>query len=314
METVSFSHQPVLFTETIDSLDIRPDGFYIDGTAGGGGHSEAILKRLTTGHLLSIDQDPDAIAACTARLSSYPGSLLRRGNFSQMKELASDCGFTQADGILMDIGVSSHQLDTPERGFSYHTDAPLDMRMSQEGPTAADLVNTLSWQQIAEIISRYGEDKSAARIAKAIVAARETAPIETTLQLADIIREAVPAAVRREPGHPARKTFQALRIAVNGELDRLSEGLDAAFSMLRPGGRLAIITFHSLEDRMVKRRMNDWCTGCTCPPDFPVCVCGKKPRAQLVYKKGLAPSPEELEENPRARSARLRVCIKLAQD
>lgn len=314
METVSFSHQPVLFTETIDSLDIRPDGFYIDGTAGGGGHSEAILKRLTTGHLLSIDQDPDAIAACTARLSSYPGSLIRRGNFSQMKELAADCGFTQADGILMDIGVSSHQLDTPERGFSYHTDAPLDMRMSQEGPTAADLVNTLSWQQIAEIISRYGEDKSAARIAKAIVAARETAPIETTLQLADIIREAVPAAVRREPGHPARKTFQALRIAVNGELDRLSEGLDAAFSMLRPGGRLAIITFHSLEDRMVKRRMNDWCTGCTCPPDFPVCVCGKKPRAQLVYKKGLAPSPEELEENPRARSARLRVCIKLAQD
>ena len=314
METVSFSHQPVLFTETIDSLDIRPDGFYIDGTAGGGGHSEAILKRLTTGHLLSIDPDPDAIAACTARLSSYPGSLIRRGNFSQMKELASDCGFTQADGILMDIGVSSHQLDTPERGFSYHTDAPLDMRMSQEGPTAADLVNTLSWQQIAEIISRYGEDKSAARIAKAIVAARETAPIETTLQLADIIREAVPAAVRREPGHPARKTFQALRIAVNGELDRLSEGLDAAFSMLRPGGRLAIITFHSLEDRMVKRRMNDWCTGCTCPPDFPVCVCGKKPRAQLVYKKGLAPSPEELEENPRARSARLRVCIKLAQD
>lgn len=314
METSTFSHKPVLFTETIDSLDIRPDGFYIDGTAGGGGHSEAILKRLTTGHLLSIDQDPDAIAACTARLSKYPGSLIRRGNFSQMKELATDCGFTQADGILMDIGVSSHQLDTPERGFSYHTDAPLDMRMSQEGPTAADLVNTLSWQQIAEIISRYGEDKSAARIAKAIVAARETAPIETTLQLADIIREAVPAAVRREPGHPARKTFQALRIAVNGELDRLSEGLDAAFSMLRPGGRLAIITFHSLEDRMVKRRMNDWCTGCTCPPDFPVCVCGKKPRAQLVYKKGLAPSPEELEENPRARSARLRVCIKLAQD
>ena len=314
METSTFSHKPVLFTETIDSLDIRPDGFYIDGTAGGGGHSEAILKRLTTGHLLSIDQDPDAIAACTARLSSYPGSLIRRGNFSQMKALAADCGFTQADGILMDIGVSSHQLDTPERGFSYHTDAPLDMRMSQEGPTAADLVNTLSWQQIAEIISRYGEDKSAARIAKAIVAARETGPIETTLQLADIIREAVPAAVRREPGHPARKTFQALRIAVNGELDRLSEGLDAAFSMLRPGGRLAIITFHSLEDRMVKRRMNDWCTGCTCPPDFPVCVCGKKPRAQLVYKKGLAPSPEELEENPRARSARLRVCIKLAQD
>lgn len=311
---IQFTHKPVLFTETIESLNIQPDGIYIDGTAGGGGHSEAILKKLENGKLLSIDQDPDAIAACTARLSKYSGSIIRRGNFSQMRELAQDCGFHEVDGVLMDIGVSSHQLDTPERGFSYHTDAPLDMRMSQEGPTAADLVNELSWQQLAEIISRYGEDKSAARIAKAIVAAREEAPIRTTLQLADIIREAVPAAVRREAGHPARKTFQALRIAVNGELDRLSEGLEAAFSLLRPGGRLAVITFHSLEDRMVKRRMNEWCTGCTCPPDFPVCVCGKKPRAELVYKKGLTPSKQELEENPRARSARLRVCIKLAQE
>lgn len=315
MQTVSFSHKPVLFRETIESLNIRPDGIYIDGTAGGGGHSEAILQRLTEGgRLLSIDQDPDAIAACRERLSKYPGSLLRQGNFSQMKELALSCGIEQADGVLLDIGVSSHQLDTPERGFSYHADAPLDMRMSQQGPTAADLVNSLSWQQLAEIISRYGEDKSAARIAKAIVAAREKQPIATTLQLADIIREAVPAAVRREAGHPARKTFQALRIAVNGELDRLAEGLDAAFSILRPGGRLAVITFHSLEDRMVKRTMNQWCTGCTCPPDFPVCVCGKKPRAQLIYKKGLAPTEEELEENPRARSSRLRVCVKLAEE
>lgn len=314
MQTISFSHKPVLFAETIGSLNIRPDGIYIDGTAGGGGHSEAILQHLTTGKLLSIDQDPDAIAACTARLSKYPGSIICRGNFSRMKELAAENGIDRVDGVLLDIGVSSHQLDTPERGFSYHTDAPLDMRMSQEGPTAADLVNELSWQQLAEIISHYGEDRSAVRIAKAIVAARETGRIETTLQLADIVREAVPAAVRREPGHPARKTFQALRIAVNGELDRLSEGLDAAFSLLRPGGRLAVITFHSLEDRIVKRRMNEWCTGCTCPPDFPICVCGKKPRAELVYKKGLAPSAEELEENPRARSSRLRVCTKLMDE
>ncbi len=313
MDKIEFVHKPVLFTETIDSLAIRPDGIYIDGTAGGGGHSEAILRRLKDGRLLSIDQDPDAIAACTARLSSYPGWMIRQGNFSQMVELAASCGITQVDGVLMDIGVSSHQLDTPERGFSYHTDAPLDMRMSQEGPTAADLVNTLSWQQLADIIRRYGEDKSAARIARAIVEAREKEPIRTTLQLADIIRNAVPAAVRRAEGHPARKTFQALRIAVNGELDRLSEGLEAAFSLLSTGGRLAVITFHSLEDRIVKQKMNEWCTGCTCPPDFPVCVCGKKPRAELVYKKGLAPTEEEIQENPRARSARLRVCTKLEQ-
>lgn len=313
MDKIEFVHKPVLFTETIDSLAIRPDGTYIDGTAGGGGHSEAILRRLKDGRLLSIDQDPDAIAACTARLSSYPGWMIRQGNFSQMVELAASCGITQVDGVLMDIGVSSHQLDTPERGFSYHTDAPLDMRMSQEGPTAADLVNTLSWQQLADIIRRYGEDKSAARIARAIVEAREKEPIRTTLQLADIIRNAVPAAVRRAEGHPARKTFQALRIAVNGELDRLSEGLEAAFSLLSTGGRLAVITFHSLEDRIVKQKMNEWCTGCTCPPDFPVCVCGKKPRAELVYKKGLAPTEEEIQENPRARSARLRVCTKLEQ-
>lgn len=313
MGEIQFVHKPVLFTETIDSLAIRPEGTYIDGTAGGGGHSEAILQHLNGGRLLSIDQDPDAIAACTARLSSYPGWMIRRGNFSNMNKLAASCGITQVDGVLLDIGVSSYQLDTPERGFSYHTDAPLDMRMSQEGPTAADLVNTLSWQQLADIIRRYGEDKSAARIAKAIVEAREQEPIQTTLQLADIIRSAVPAAVRRAEGHPARKTFQALRIAVNGELDRLSEGLEAAFSLLKTGGRLAVITFHSLEDRIVKQKMNEWCTGCTCPPDFPVCVCGKKPRAELVYKKGLAPTEQEIQENPRARSARLRVCTKLEE-
>ena len=228
-----------------------------------------------------------------------------------MTEIVNSCGFTAVDGVLMDIGVSSYQLDTPERGFSYHYDAPLDMRMSQQGMSAKDLVNTLPWQKLAEIISRYGEDKYAKSIAKGIVKAREDAPIETTLQLAEIVKASVPASVRREQGHPARKTFQALRIEVNGELDQLSKALDAAFELLKPGGRLAIITFHSLEDRMVKQRMNVWCQGCTCPPDFPICVCGNTPKAKLIYKKGLSPSEKELEENPRSRSARLRVCEKL---
>ena len=308
---MDFQHIPVLFHETIDSLQIKPDGVYIDGTAGGGGHSQAILDRLTAGTLLSIDQDPDALAAVTRRFEGNPRSLVRRANFSEMARVAREAGIDRADGVLLDIGVSSYQLDTPERGFSYHTDAPLDMRMSQEGPTAADLLRTLSAKEIASILSRYGEEKSARSIANAIVKARETKPVETTLELAELVKASVPAAVRREPGHPARKTFQALRIAVNGELDRLSEGLDAAFSLLRPGGRLAVITFHSLEDRIVKQRMAAWCEGCTCPPDFPVCVCGKKPRAELVYKKGLAPNEDELRENPRSRSARLRVCVKL---
>ncbi|MFR8531624.1 MAG: 16S rRNA (cytosine(1402)-N(4))-methyltransferase RsmH, partial [Anaeromassilibacillus sp.] len=238
-------------------------------------------------------------------------STVVRANFSDMDRVARERGLVPVDGVLLDIGVSSYQLDTPERGFSYHSDAPLDMRMSKQGPSAKDLVNTLSWQELAEIISRYGEDRNAKSIAKGIVRAREDGPIETTGQLAEIIKASVPAAVRREQGHPARKTFQALRIEVNGELDALSDGLDAAFSILKPGGRLAVITFHSLEDRMVKQRMASWCQGCTCPPDFPVCVCGKKPKAKLLYKKGLAPTEAELEQNPRSRSARLRVCIKL---
>ena len=287
---MEFQHKPVLFDEAIASLEIRPDGVYIDGTAGGGGHSKAIADRLTTGTLLSIDQDPDAVAVVKERLKGMACSTVIRANFSDMDRVA---------------------LDTPERGFSYHSDAPLDMRMSKQGPSAKDLVNTLSWQELAEIISRYGEDRNAKSIAKGIVRAREDGPIETTGQLAEIIKASVPAAVRREQGHPARKTFQALRIEVNGELDALSDGLDAAFSILKPGGRLAVITFHSLEDRMVKQRMASWCQGCTCPPDFPVCVCGKKPKAKLLYKKGLAPTEAELEQNPRSRSARLRVCIKL---
>lgn len=310
---MEFHHKPVLFEETISSLAIRPEGIYIDGTMGGGGHSEAILQKLSTGKLLSIDQDPDAIAAAGERLRKYPQSIRVKGNFAQMGELAKAQGIDAVDGVLLDIGVSSYQLDTPERGFSYHHDALLDMRMSQEGPSAKDLVNTLGEQELAEIIFRYGEDRSARRIAQGICQARESAPIETTAQLAEIIKASVPAAVRRAEGHPARKTFQALRIAVNGELDRLQEGLEAGFDLLKPGGRFAVITFHSLEDRIVKQKMNDWCQGCICPKDFPVCVCGRKPKGKLVYKKGLAPSEREIEENPRARSARLRVIEKLPE-
>lgn len=308
---MEFHHKPVLFEETIESLAIRPEGIYIDGTMGGGGHSEAILQRLTTGKLLSIDQDPDAIVAAGERLKKYPQSIRVRGNFSQMEEIAQTQGIDSVDGVLLDIGVSSYQLDTPERGFSYHHDAPLDMRMSKDGPSARDLVNNLGEEELADILFRYGEERSARRIARGIREAREKAPIETTVQLAEIVKASVPAAVRRGEGHPARKTFQALRIAVNGELDRLEEGLKAGFSLLNPGGRLAVITFHSLEDRIVKRQMQDWCQGCICPKDFPVCVCGRKPQGKLIYKKGLAPSEKEVAENPRARSARLRVIEKL---
>lgn len=308
---MEFHHKPVLFEETIDALNIRPDGVYLDGTLGGGGHSEAILQRLTTGTLLSIDQDPDAIKAAGERLKDYDRSIIVRGNFSDMKELAAAHGLTELDGVLLDIGVSSYQLDTPERGFSYHHDAPLDMRMSKEGPTAAELVNTLPREELARIFFQYGEEKNANRIADGICRAREVEKIETTGQLAEVIKSSVPAAVRRSEGHPARKTFQALRIAVNGELDRLREGLAAGFSLLKPGGRLAVITFHSLEDRIVKRQMNDWCQGCICPKDFPVCVCGRTPQGELLFKRGLTPSEAELVENPRARSARLRVIVKL---
>lgn len=306
-------HVPVLFRETIAGLDVRPDGIYVDGTAGGGGHSEAIAKQLTTGRLIAIDQDPDAIRTAGERLRPYPCAQVVQANYVQMAEVLRELHIPRVDGILLDIGVSSHQLDTPERGFSYHHDAPLDMRMSQQGTTAADLVNELSWQQLAEIFSRYGEEKFSKRIAQGIVAARQTNPVETTEQLVEIIRSSIPAAACRENGHPARRVFQALRIAVNGELDVLNEGMDHAFSALSVGGRLAIITFHSLEDRMVKQRMASWCGGCTCPPDFPVCVCGKEPRARLITHKPIEASPQELEENPRSRSAKLRICEKLKE-
>lgn len=308
---MDFSHIPVLLSETIDGLAIKPSGIYVDGTAGGGGHSEAILKKLKTGKLISIDQDPDAIAFLKEKLSKYDNSIIVQSNFENMNNVIKKLSIDSVDGILLDIGVSSHQFDTPERGFSYHYDAPLDMRMSQSGMSAADLVNTLSWQELAKIISDYSEEKFAKNISIAIVKEREIAPIETTGRLVEIIKSAVPAKVRREGGHPARKTFQALRIAVNEELDVLSKGLDAAFSILKPGGRLAVITFHSLEDRIVKKRMASWCEGCICPPDFPICVCNKKPKAKLINKKVIEASQEELLENKRSRSAKLRICMKL---
>ena len=300
-----------MLEETIDALNIKPDGIYVDGTAGGGGHSSEILKRLSpNGRLISIDQDPDAIEAVTERFKDYQNSIICKGNFSDVVSIVNSLGIESIDGIMLDIGVSSRQLDTPERGFSFHYDAPLDMRMSQSGASAYDLVNQLSYEQLVKIISRYGEERFAKQITRAIIREREKQPIATTLQLAEIIKAAVPAAKRRE-GHPARQTFQALRIAVNGELDRLEEGLQGGFELLKPGGRMAVITFHSLEDRIVKRAMAKWCTGCTCPKDFPVCVCGNKPKAELALRKPAEASEKELSENPRARSARLRAVTKL---
>lgn len=304
-QEVSGYHRPVLLDETLSVLNPRPDGIYLDGTAGGGGHSFAIASCLTTGRLIALDQDPDAIEAASARLQGLPATVVR-SNFAQMDVVLRSLDIPAVDGILLDIGVSSHQLDTAERGFSYHMEAPLDMRMSQSGTTAADLVNTLSEAELTKIFYNYGEEKFSPRIARAVVAARGCAPILTTTQLADIIRDAVPAAARRD-GHPARRVFQALRIAVNGELDRLSEALDTAFDCLKDGGRLAVITFHSLEDRIVKQRFASWRQGCTCPREFPVCVCGKTPAAATVGKP-LEASSAEVAENPRSRSAKLR-CV-----
>ncbi len=310
---MEFSHKPVLFAETVEALQIKPNGVYVDGTAGGGGHSAAIAARLSeSGRLICIDQDPDAIAVLQERIGGLPQVTIVQENFARIDSVLSSLKLPGADGILIDLGVSSHQLDTPERGFSFHTDAPLDMRMSQQGPTAAELINTLDERSLTRILSEYGEERYARSIARNIVRTREQEPMKTTLQLAELVKASMPAAARREGGHPARRTFQALRIAVNGELDMLSAGLDAMFERLNPGGRLAAITFHSLEDRMVKQRFASWCEGCICPPDFPVCVCGRTPRARLPFKvKG--PSAQELEANPRSRSAKLRVVEKFGR-
>ena len=284
---MEFHHIPVMLTECISGLNIDPDGIYVDGTAGGGGHSSAIAERLSDkGRLISLDRDPDAVKPASERLTAFGNAQVIHRNYSELDKVLDELGIDAVDGILMDLGVSSYQLDEESRGFSYHSDAPLDMRMSQTGMSAADLVNTFDEQQLAKIIFEYGEEKFSRRIASNIVRAREKAPIETTLQLADIIRESVPQKARRDK-NPCKKTFQAIRIAVNGEFDHLSEGLDKAFDALRPGGRLAVITFHSLEDRIVKQRFAGWCKGCICPPDFPQCVCGRKPQEKLVNRKPL---------------------------
>ncbi len=306
---MEFSHIPVLYKETIDGLDIKPNGIYVDGTAGGAGHSVAIASKLKDGRLIAIDQDPDAVKVASERLSLLPATVVR-SNYREIKGVLNRLGIESVDGVLLDIGVSSFQLDNAERGFSYHGSAPLDMRMSKEGTSAKDLVNQLSAEELCLIFREYGEEKYAFKIAQNIVAARRDKPIETTEQLADIIAASVPAAVRRE-GNPSRKCFQALRIAVNDELGALKEGITAAFDCLRSGGRLAIITFHSLEDRITKNMFKELCIGCTCPPDIPICVCGKVPRGRLITRKPVTASLDEVSKNPRSRSAKLRIIEKI---
>ena len=305
---MEFNHISVLLNETIEALNIEPNGIYVDGTVGGAGHSSEIAKRLNGGRLICLDQDPDAVKIATERLKGLPATVVQT-NFSNMDKALESLDINKVDGILLDLGVSSYQLDTAERGFSYHKDAPLDMRMSKSGISAEDIVNTFSENELSEIFFRFGEEKFSKKIASQIVKVRSGEKITTTLQLAEIIANAVPASARRN-GHPARKCFQAIRIAVNGELDRLNEALDKAFNLLNKDGVLAIITFHSLEDRMVKQRFKEFTTGCTCPPDFPVCVCGKTPKGHLLTRKPIEPSESELEINPRSRSAKLRVIVR----
>ena len=307
---MEFSHVPVLLNECLEGLAIDPAGTYLDGTAGGGGHSSEIARRLTTGRLISLDQDPDAVAATTERLKGLPATVVRT-NFRYARRALADLGVSAINGALLDLGVSSHQLDDGERGFSYRQDAPLDMRMSQSGPTAADLVNSAGREELARILREYGEEPYAWAIAGRIVRQREQKPFATTLELADAIASALPPAVRRKDKNPSRRSFQAIRIAVNGEMDALSEGLDEIFDLLAPGGRFAIITFHSLEDRLVKNRFRQWATACTCPPEYPVCVCGGKAKAKLITRKPIEAAPDELESNRRSRSAKLRVIEKL---
>ena len=293
----------------MEGLNIDPDGIYVDGTAGGAGHSGEIAKRLKGGRLIALDQDPDAVATATERLKGLPATVVR-SNFRNMRSALDGVGIDKVNGIMLDIGVSSFQLDNRERGFSFHDDAALDMRMSKEGATAADLVNGLDVQELTNILRDYGEEKFAYKIALKIVEERKRGPITTTGQLAQIIASSVPAAVRRQ-GNPSRKSFQALRIAVNDELGALKDGIDAAWQCLDKGGRLAIITFHSLEDRIVKNKFKELCTGCICPPDIPICVCGRKPEGRLINNKPIIASEDELNTNPRSRSAKLRIIEKL---
>ena len=308
-----FHHVSVLLQECIDGLDIKPEGIYVDGTLGGAGHSSQIAARLTTGRLIGIDRDPVALEAAEKRLAPYADRVtLVHSNFCEIARVLKDLGIEGVDGILLDLGVSSPQLDEVSRGFSYMGDAPLDMRMNGEDALSAyDVVNSWSYEELRRILYEYGEERYAPQIAGAICRRREAAPVRTTLELVDIIRSAMPPAALREKQHPAKRSFQAIRIAVNDELGSVEKVMEDAIPCLNPGGRLAVITFHSLEDRIVKNGMTAASRGCTCPPNFPVCVCGKKPKVKLISKKPIVSGQIELDNNPRARSAKLRVCEKL---
>ena len=309
---MEYTHKPVLLNECLDGLNIRPDGIYVDGTLGRAGHSREIAGRLTTGRLIAIDRDQAALDAAPARFGALMDKVtLVRGNFGDLPALLSGLGFSGADGMLFDFGVSSPQLDDGSRGFSYLQDAPLDMRMDQSAPlTAREVVNGWSQEELKRVLWQYGEERYSGPIAAAILRRREEAPIETTGELAELIRAAMPAKALREKQHPAKRSFQAIRIAVNDELGEVERLLGGVLPLLKPGGRLAIISFHSLEDRLVKTAFGEWARGCTCPPDFPVCVCGKTPKVKLVGKRPITASEEELNENPRARSAKLRIAEK----
>ena len=313
---MEFHHISVLLNECIDNLNIRPDGIYVDGTMGGGGHSLEIAKRLTTGRLICIDQDPNAHEAAGKRLAEYKDRItFVRDNFGNIANILDSLGIEKIDGMLLDIGVSSHQLDEAERGFSYQQDAPLDMRMNPDRPFSAyDVVNGYDEDELDRVIFTYGEERWARRIAQFIVKEREAKPIETTGELVDIIKKAVPKGARKDGPHPAKRNFQAIRIEVNGELEVLQRAIDDVAARLAVGGRLCIITFHSLEDRIVKEAFRKQENPCICPPQFPVCVCGKKPLGRVITRKPILPSKEELEENPRSRSAKLRVLEGVSQD
>ena len=313
---MEFHHISVLLNECIDNLNIRPDGIYVDGTMGGGGHSLEIAKRLTTGRLICIDQDPNAHEAAGKRLAEYKDRItFVRDNFGNIANILDSLGIEKIDGMLLDIGVSSHQLDEAERGFSYQQDAPLDMRMNPDRPFSAyDVVNGYDEDELDRVIFTYGEERWARRIAQFIVKEREAKPIETTGELVDIIKKAVPKGARKDGPHPAKRTFQAIRIEVNGELEVLQRAIDDVAARLAVGGRLCIITFHSLEERIVKEAFRKQENPCICPPQFPVCVCGKKPLGRVITRKPILPSKEELEENPRSRSAKLRVLEGVSQD
>ena len=308
---MEFSHISVMLKETVDGLNVKENGVYVDGTTGGGGHSAEVLSRLNgTGKLFCFDRDPDAINACKERFKNFNNVTLINEKYSSLKSALYELGVEEIDGMMLDLGVSSHQLDTRERGFSYHAAAPLDMRMSQKGITAADIVNTYSAKDLANIFFIYADEKFSFKIADAIVKRREEKSFSTTTELAELVSDCYPNKFKRN-GHPARKVFQALRIAVNDEMGEVEKGIEDAFSMLKKGGRLSVITFHSVEDRLVKQKFLSFTKGCTCPPDFPVCVCGNKPKAKLINRKPIVASAEELEHNLRSRSAKLRILEKL---